>query len=700
MQESARELNCLKMPDRTALNEVQYQAVTYGKGPLLLLAGPGSGKTFTIINRILYLLQTGVPPEKILVITYTRAAACSMQERFAGASRTAAPPVNFGTFHSFFFHILQTSCMIPTDKILNKAERKALLLPVLRHFGTAGDFSGAEETADRMLEAIEYYKNTLDRERAVKRLAPGWAEQFDNILDGYQKAMRKSRALDFEDMVFLCRELFLEMPNLRKEWQTRFSHILIDEFQDINPVQYETLRLLAPRHSNIFAVGDDDQAIYGFRGADPGCMKRFAEDYGAGQLLLGINYRSRADIVRLSLKIIEENKNRFEKKLRAAEEEAELPAVKSCRDREKVELPAERCRRDGEKPEVPAVKCTPVRDREEQYRCMLDALREAVRGGESCAVLFRTNAYLQGFGARMKREGLPCEIREKAPSIYEHSVAKDVLAYLTLAYGQGCREELLRVINKPVRYVSREAVAACGGSLGALAEYYKRGCTESGAAEALERLEGQLLRMGRMPLRLAVEYLYKAVGYEKYLKETVLSGRRQGEGGETPEERWQDYRELLDWLKEDAGGCADLTEWKRLQAAIGEDLQGRRKDGRAEGRRTEDRRMEGRVTGDKGMESQKGQGEKVDVRPVQLMTVHAAKGLEFDRVWIGDCNERVFPHGRLQDEEALEEERRIFYVAVTRAKKSLELLYLTGTKERPRQPSRFLQPVLQSILRR
>ena len=278
------------MSDLTCLNASQQEAVTFGEGPLLLLAGPGSGKTFTITQRILYLIrERRITPEKLLVITFTREAALSMRQRFAQISPQEVHTVNFGTFHSVFYQILLQSGRISSGNILNDRQKRDLILPILKKITDCKKRSAAEvtELAGNYLAAIGYYKNT--------------------------------GGLDFEDILKECEEFLQRDPGQRTYWQNRFEYILIDEFQDINYRQYSIVKILAEKHRNIFAVGDDDQAIYGFRGARPACMRQFVEEFGAKQILLRTNYRSHPDIVEASLAVIDENKDRFHKDLEPCE---------------------------------------------------------------------------------------------------------------------------------------------------------------------------------------------------------------------------------------------------------------------------------------------------------------------------------------------------------------------------------------------
>ncbi|WP_251209352.1 ATP-dependent helicase [Acetatifactor aquisgranensis] len=662
-------------------NEAQKNAIMHLRGPCLVLAGPGSGKTYTITNRILYLLEQGVLPERILVITFMKEAALSMQNRFremaASASQNTARgpsfyPVNFGTFHSIFYHILRESKALKSNELLKNSEKKNLIIPILKTYESRQEDRGdrayapgdrtyapgdrayapgeakqepnaLNEDAARILSAIGYYKNTMQMTAAAAKAPTKWQQDFEAVCREYEQAVKRTGRLDFDDMLYNCKQLLQENDTVRAYWQNRFQYILIDEFQDINPVQYEAVKLLSASPYNIFAVGDDDQAIYGFRGSQPECLKRFQAEFGARQLLLDMNYRSKPEIVQASLAVIEENKDRFLKQLRAA---------------------APPGNPDGTAP----VDVHGFPDREGQYGHLLRGIADGLQTGESCAVLFRTNSYMQGFAARLKAAGIPYEMKEGAASIYDHFIAKDIMAYLWLAGEKGAREHMLQVMNKPSRYISREAVGPGQADFKKMREYYdKAQLPEQHRREAKDRLfclERQLMSVRGRPLRLTVSYILKGIGYERYLKE--LSRREP--------EKWEEWQELLEWLKEDAASYKDVEEWAAFQAEYAKSLE---QEKEAAGKNPKGPRKESRD----------------GKRAVQLLTVHGAKGLEYDRVWIPDCNEKIFPHGTMPEESAVEEERRIFYVAMTRAKKNLELSYLTGTKERPRQPSRFLNPL-------
>lgn len=699
-----------RMLDLSDMNEAQRKAVTRNDGPLLVLAGPGSGKTFTITRRILYLLEQGVPPEQLLVITFTREAAMSMQRRFQEMSN-AFLPVNFGTFHSVFYHILKKSNVIKNQKLLNNIEKKKILLPILKQYCENIEEKTGEslsEDALQILSAISFYKNTLRMEQAAEKAPGQWQPVFGAILEHYEKAVRSCGGLDFDDMLCRCRNLLTGDARLLGSWQERFRHILIDEFQDINPVQYEVVKLLAGEHCSIFAVGDDDQSIYGFRGSEPECLRRFEREYSAEKVLLDVNYRSHPQIVRASLAVVEENSDRFVKQLRPSpdreREEVRLNNAGNMAEKKQVQLQndikgisgkeileeqaseAQTSEEQISKEQESRVRLLAFADREEQYGYLIGRLQTFLREREDdakkeCAVLFRTNSYMQELAVRLRTVGIPYVMGERMQSVYEHFIARDIMAYLTLAAGHWDREALLRIINRPSRYVSREAVASYGHSMQALIscyEAFERSDRNKGSTlEKLCSFDRQLKVIGKLSPGLAVSYIQKAAGYGNYLQETAGNAERLA--------RWQ---ETLEWLRADAGRFSSVEEWCAAQEAYNKDLeQGRGGDwssGKSQGKADGSARKNGPA----GQNTDKSDG------GIRLMTVHGAKGLEFDTVIVTDCNETVFPHGKLQTGPEIEEERRVFYVAMTRAKENLELLYLTGSGERPRLPSRFLNPLL------
>lgn len=619
------------------LNEAQRRAVTWGEGPLLILAGPGSGKTTVIVRRIQYLVRNrGIPPEEILVITFTRDAALEMQGRFR--QREGNLPVAFGTFHSIFYHIILDACASKRPELLTEARKRHLILPILKSYQPKAITDDALE----VLGAVSYYKNTRDRERTLTKLSEEWREPFDSIFANYQGLCREKKCMDFDDMITECIRLLERDSVFRARWQRRFGHILLDEFQDINPGQYDGIKLLARKPWNLFAVGDDDQSIYGFRGSDPSCLRRFQEEFRAQEILLNVNYRSHPEIIDAAGRVIRENKNRFEKDI----------------------LPGPQWEQDsgGQK----AVVISRHENREQEYGYLKDEINSFLQtGSRTCAVLFRTNAQLQGFAALLERSHVPYRCRERMTNIYEHFIVQDVMAYLRLAAGERSTELFLRIMNKPNRYLSRDAIGLTETvDWERMKTWYREPGRPYGAERLRElvKLERQLAALRGLSPYLAIQYLFNSMEYGKHLR-ALSAGNR---------ERYEKWMETVEWLKEDAHQYYSLDDWREAQKAYEEKLQ----------------------QGESARGGAPAADESEGTPAVQLMSIHGSKGLEFDKVWIPDCNEKIIPHGTMPDRETVEEERRIFYVAMTRAKAELELLCQTGTREYPRILSRFLNPLM------
>lgn len=636
-----------KMLNIEALNESQRRAVTHASGEnLLIVAGPGSGKTFTITQRIFYLIQKlHVPPEAILVVTFTKDAAVSMHNRFLEQSDFSYP-VNFGTFHSIFYNILRQSRGDRQFNILTEKQKKDILLPILKkRLNSAGN-----DEAYQLLSAFGYYKNTGDRRMTEVRVDSELKPFFKECFEEYECIRRQRKLIDFDDMACECVRLLSGNDMLREKWQSRFQHILIDEFQDINPAQMSGVELLKGGQCDLFAVGDDDQSIYGFRGSEPECMKYFSEKYSAGQIILDINYRSTKEIVDASQRVIAENRKRFIKELSSYSKEKGNPVL-----------------------------IKGFKDKSEEFDHIINQLLlysrpDADPSGDSpltsdtLAVLFRTNILMQVFAAELSAKGIPFDMKERHSDIYEHEIVKDIWAYLELSQNPEDRESLLRILNRPVRYINREAVMVKGVNIwDGMRGYYLRQNDipyRQDRIKTVDKLKKDIEYTGRLSPYLAVKYVLKSIGYEKF-----ADSRNDSPVNPSVKDIKQEKREIIEWICEEAGKYKNFEEWRNEKESYSESLDIK------ENFKTK---------------------QKCNI---SLMTVHASKGLEFDRVWIPDCNESIFPYGKLPDTDACEEERRIFYVAMTRAKKSLELLYLTGTKEHPRLPSRFLNPLFKSALR-
>lgn len=305
-------------------NKQQQRAIAHNTGPALILAGPGSGKTFTTVERVRYLIEVHhADPSHILVITFTKAAARQMRDRFFARMDNQFFPVTFGTFHAVFFHILKTSCHYNGSSILKEKEKReylrAALLTLPKKFYAQNDGKMDQEWEQGLLSEIGFIKNIgkLPADFTSEYVS---RQEFMRIFVSFQKQLAQEKKLDLDDFAAAVCHLFRTNPAELARWQREYSYLLVDEFQDINAAQYEAVKLLCGGKRNLFVVGDDDQAIYGFRGSDPAIMRQFLKDFPeAKQIFLSVNYRSRAGIVETAGKLIGQNRERFPKQIVAGQ---------------------------------------------------------------------------------------------------------------------------------------------------------------------------------------------------------------------------------------------------------------------------------------------------------------------------------------------------------------------------------------------
>ena len=611
-------LNCGVRKQEMAFSKAQTQAIMHKDGPMMVLAGPGSGKTTVITHRVQYLTKEyGIDPGDILVITFTRAAAEEMRERYealtGGGSR-----VTFGTFHSIFFRILKLAYRYTADNIVREEQQ----MQFVRELAQAGGLEPEDENefAASILSEISSVKGErIALEHYYSKNCPDAV--FRQLYAGYEEKMRRAGLIDFDDMMVLCLELFTERKDILSAWQRRYRYILIDEFQDINRLQYEIVRMLAKPEDNLFIVGDDDQSIYRFRGAKPEIMLGFERDYpGAGRILLDVNYRSTEEIVAPALRLIGENQKRFSKAIHTTGRHGKNVITKLWQD-------------PGEENLAIA--------REIQLY-----LQSGVRPGD-IAVLYRTNAGPRFLMEKLMEYNLPFRTRDTVPNLYEHWISRNILTYIRIAMGSRAREDILQVINRPKRYISRDAMPDETVSFEKMKVFYAE---KDWIAERIESLEGDLRAIARMSPLAAVNYIRQGMGYDEYLIEYAAFRRMR------PEE----LLETADELKESAAGFRTFDEWFAHIEAYKEELL----------RQAAQRRTE--------------------TDAITLATMHSAKGLEFPIVYILDANEGITPHSRAMLDEDMEEERRLFYVAMTRAKTRLHVYAVRERYHKKAEVSRFV----------
>lgn len=604
-------------------NQSQQEAIEHHAGPMLVLAGPGSGKTLVITNRIRALIEEqGVNPSNILVITFTKAAATEMRSRFEKMMDQAYLPVNFGTFHAIFFHILKYAYGYKAESIVREEERMHFFKETVAGLdleiedegdfiqGIAGEIS---KIKNEQINLNNYYSTNCPE------------EVFRKIYQKYDDFLQRRNKIDFDDMLVYCYELFKEREDILAMWQRKYQYILIDEFQDINKIQYEIIKLLALPENNLFIVGDDDQSIYRFRGAKPGIMLNFDKDYpGAKRVLLNLNYRCSGSVVKGAVRVIENNRERFPKEIEAFHE-------------------------DGLPIDVQAFE----EFSDENQKILEMVQRYAGEGIEyqEMAVLFRTNTQPRLLVQKFMEFNIPFRMKDSMPNIYEHWIVKNLRCYIEIALGSRKRSDFLQVMNKPNRYISRDALQAEVVSLDYLKQFYRN---RGWMVERLEKLEYDLQMLSTMPPYAAIQYIRKGIGYDDYLKEYAEYRRMKVE----------ELYEVLEEVQEASKKFAGFDEWFEHMEQYGRELR---------------------------EQAAKRQGQ---LEAVTLSTMHASKGLEYRVVFIMDANEGITPHHKSVLDEDLEEERRMFYVAMTRAKEHLHIFYSKNRYNKQLQPSRFVGELL------
>ena len=580
----------------------QKKAIEHGAGPLMVLAGPGSGKTFVITHRIKYLIEgPGINPAHILVVTFSRAAAKEMKDRFEKLCKKS--PVTFGTFHSVFFNLLKTAYGFNSEQIASDELRYTLIKELIKR--NAIENEDINTLAGNLLNEIalvkqdnisikNYYSNSIS------------SDTFKKIYSDYESELEARGKLDFEDMLSLTYELLSERSDILKAVQNRYRYILVDEFQDINFLQYNIIKLMAGEKQNITVVGDDDQSIYRFRGARPEIMLGFERDFrNVKKVFLDINFRSSTQIVNASTKLISFNSKRFPKNFKA---------------------------KNGDGAPVSLIE---FKNPFLEVNSIIKDIKDYIKSGQdinSIAVLYRTNLSPRLLIERLMRNNIPFTIRDAIPNLFDHWVAKDIISYIKLAINMGDKSDLLRISNKPNRYISRDSLSSSRANIETLFDYYD---DKSYMIKRIVELREHLRTIKNLKPATALRYIRNVVGYDEYIEEYCDMNGVESD----------DCYSILGDLENSAAEYNTFNDWFVHMDEYKDELIEARK---------------------KSNENDKG---------VRLMTFHSSKGLEFDIVYIIDVNEGSVPYKKAKGVDEIEEERRMFYVAMTRARKKLFICY-------------------------
>ena len=602
------------------LHPNQIHAISHGTGPMLVLAGPGSGKTTVIIQRIRRLTEKmGVSPYRILVITFTKAAAEQMKTRYAALQGKTG--VMFGTFHSIFFRILRQACCYSLEQVLSEDERRNTMQKLVTEARIS--VQDQEEYIQQFFSQYSLMKNQL---QDVSDFMPEGLpkDEFVALTKKFDGWKRRNEKIDFDDMLTECYDVLSQDEKTRKMWQDRFDYILVDEFQDVNRAQYACLQMLAAPKNNLFVVGDDDQSIYGFRGASPSFMLDFPKDFpGMEKVFLDVNYRCSGRIIRLASQVIGTNMSRYEKNIKGDRDLGERINVFVAKD-------------SGEEAELIAQK--------------IARLLEEGMPIEEIAVIFRTNIQGGAFARALFRRGIPYHLRDGGFHLYDHWIARDLAAYLFLAENRDSDASLLRIVNKPKRYISKDLLAEAEQMpYGLLRSLHVCPSLQKWQAEHLESLEEDLRQIQKRKPYEALRYVRKVVGYDEYLSDYAAYRKAS----------LSNMIENADEITETAKGTESGTEFVRKMEELSRQM--------------------------KEQSKQKG-----NTHGVTLTTFHGAKGLEFGAVFLPSLAEGIIPYEKGRKGSALEEERRLFYVGLTRTKDRLFLSFTENRYEKPLKPSRFL----------
>ena len=613
------------------LNRGQDEAIKHGNGPCMVLAPPGSGKTLIVTERTRYLIEeSGVRPDQILVITFTRYAAREMKERFERLTAGKNYPVTFGTFHSIFYGILKCAYGIGANNLMSEKESSVLLQEVLDQtdIESTPEVEDEEELVRELLREVGMVKNGLChlKDFHSKYLTQ---DEFAEVFRSYEHQKKELKKFDFDDMLVQCYALFRKKPEILQGWQKRFQYILIDEFQDINRVQYEVIRMLAAPRYNLFVVGDDDQSIYGFRGAKPELMLYMKQEFPSLRtILLTVNYRSTEFITGAAARVILHNDTRFYKR------------VQSFRGR-------------GQNVHVQE-----VLDEQEEAQYVTEEIQkkldQGIKPGE-IAVLFRAAVQARMISEILSEHRIPFEMRDYVTNFYRHFIVKDIMAYLQLAAGKRDRSLFLTICNRPLRYLARNSMENRQVNFEDLRKFY---CDKDWMLDIIDQFDVDVRMMKNMAPYAAIQYIRKKIGYDDFLKEYA----------EKHQISWKQLMDVMAELEERSKNFKSYDEWEIHIAKYTQEL--------------EEQQAKARTI--------KGEREN----KVQLMTIHSAKGLEFEDVFVIHANEGEIPHQKAEKKDEIEEERRLFYVALTRAKNNLCISYITQKNGNSIKPSRFVEELL------
>ena len=592
------------------LNENQLKAVNHLDGPCMVLAGPGSGKTRVITYRIANMVvNKNIKPTSILAISFTKASSIEMKNRALSLSNDfRMNKVTYGTFHSVFFRILRYFENYNIESILDEKTKRIGLKNILK--GLNIENADDDETIGQVINEISYVKNELMDKRDFKSEVLT-NDEFIKVYNFYEEYKQQMNKIDFDDMLIKTYELLKNNKAALDRARSVYRYILVDEFQDINKVQFEALKLIANPSNNIFVVGDEDQSIYGFRGSRPDFLLEFEEYFSnTKKVLLDINYRSKGEIINIANRLIEKNTNRYEKFIKCGQgngakvnyispEDSEEEAVYIAKDiKNKVQ---------------------------EDYTEYTDF-----------AVIYRTNIQSRALVDVFMDMRIPFVVKDSIVTIYDHWAAQDILAYLRIGVNPNSNKDWIRIINKPFRYISKDNLNLIKDEPDFINSLINKCDLHPKQVKTINDLDIDISYVKGLNPKNAISYIRTTLDYDRYILDYCANRKIKTNG----------LIEILNELESSATNFKTIQEYlehiERVKSEIVDNKNNKETDG------------------------------------VIFTTMHSAKGLEFKNVYIIGANEGTIPHEKsyeIDDEEKkndqIEEERRLMYVAITRAEENI-----------------------------
>lgn len=592
------------------LNENQLKAVNHLDRPCMVLAGPGSGKTRVITYRIANMVvNKNIKPTSILAISFTKASSIEMKNRALSLSNDfRMNKVTYGTFHSVFFRILRYFENYNIESILDEKTKRIGLKNILK--GLNIENADDDETIGQVINEISYVKNELMDKRDFKSEVLT-NDEFIKVYNFYEEYKQQMNKIDFDDMLIKTYELLKNNKAALDRVRSVYRYILVDEFQDINKVQFEALKLIANPSNNIFVVGDEDQSIYGFRGSRPDFLLEFEEYFSnTKKVLLDINYRSKGEIINIANRLIEKNTNRYEKVIKCGQgngakvnyispEDSEEEAVYIAKDiKNKVQ---------------------------EDYTEYTDF-----------AVIYRTNIQSRALVDVFMDMRIPFVVKDSIVTIYDHWAAQDILAYLRIGVNPNSNKDWIRIINKPFRYISKDNLNLIKDEPDFINSLINKCDLHPKQVKTINDLDIDISYVKGLNPKNAISYIRTTLDYDRYILDYCANRKIKTNG----------LIEILNELESSATNFKTIQEYlehiERVKSEIVDNKNNKETDG------------------------------------VIFTTMHSAKGLEFKNVYIIGANEGTIPHEKsyeIDDEEKkndqIEEERRLMYVAITRAEENI-----------------------------